>query len=159
MAQIRDILAYICKFYPHKEELSKARVTKLIYLADWKHMLIRKKQISEIKWLFNHYGPYVSDVTDTALSDDLFEVISDINHHGATKEVIALKNANYKPRLSNSEREAIQFTLDKTSSLYWNDFIDLVYSTYPIQQSERYDTLDLSLLASEYQKKRQLELT
>jgi hypothetical protein len=36
MAELKDIIAYYCKQYPHKAELSKARLTKMVYLADWK---------------------------------------------------------------------------------------------------------------------------
>ena len=31
---LRDIVAYVCKNYPYKDELSNARVTKMVYLAD-----------------------------------------------------------------------------------------------------------------------------
>ncbi len=58
MAQIKDIVIHILKNYPHKDELSNARVTKLVYLADWRHVLETKEQISSIKWYFDNYGPF-----------------------------------------------------------------------------------------------------
>ncbi len=50
MAALKDIIAYYCDRYPHKEELSKARLTKMVYLADWKSAIVHGKQISDIKW-------------------------------------------------------------------------------------------------------------
>ena len=35
MAKLVDVVGYLCEHYPHKAELSKARLTKMVYLADW----------------------------------------------------------------------------------------------------------------------------
>ena len=35
MATLTDIIYYLISNYPHKDELSNARVTKMVYLADW----------------------------------------------------------------------------------------------------------------------------
>jgi len=34
MKKLANIIAYLSSNYPHKNELSKARLTKLVYLAD-----------------------------------------------------------------------------------------------------------------------------
>jgi len=62
MAAITDILAYILNRYPHAQEMSNARITKMVYLADWKHAIDSHRQISSINWVFNNYGPFVWDV-------------------------------------------------------------------------------------------------
>ncbi|MEZ5578109.1 MAG: hypothetical protein R3F40_00950 [Candidatus Competibacteraceae bacterium] len=31
----------------------------MIYLADWFSSLADGKKLTDIEWLFNHYGPYV----------------------------------------------------------------------------------------------------
>jgi hypothetical protein len=41
MATLGDVMAYLCEHYPHKDDLSKARLTKLVYLADWKSAIER----------------------------------------------------------------------------------------------------------------------
>ena len=49
MANLKDIIAYILQNYPSnmKHELSNARVTKMIYLADWRNCLRSKGQVSD----------------------------------------------------------------------------------------------------------------
>ncbi|MEZ5576726.1 MAG: DUF4065 domain-containing protein [Candidatus Competibacteraceae bacterium] len=59
MNRLQNIMAYFGIEYPHKFELSKARLTKMIYLADWFSSLADGKKLTDIEWLFNHYGPYV----------------------------------------------------------------------------------------------------
>ena len=156
MAKIRDIIAYFCKHYPHPAELSKARLTKMVYLADWRSAMSRRKQLTAIRWVFNHYGPYVDDVYEVATSDPIFNVESSINMHGGYKEVISLKKRNYEPEITNSEKEILDHIIKVTACKYWNDFMKLVYSTYPIRNSERYDELDLINFASQYELEKML---
>ncbi len=49
MANLKDIIAYILQNYPSnkKHELSNARVTKMVYLADWRNCLRSKGQVSD----------------------------------------------------------------------------------------------------------------
>ena len=72
MNKIENIIKYLCKNYPHKNELSKARLTKLVYLADWFSALTKNKQMTNIEWVFNHYGPYVDEITSVATRSDDF---------------------------------------------------------------------------------------
>ena len=51
--------------------------------------------------------------------------------------------------LTLQQTSIINEVILETKSLYWNDFIDHVYSTYPIVHSERYSDLDLVSLAEE----------
>jgi hypothetical protein len=46
----------------------------------------------------------------------------------------------------------LDFVIEKTKDLEWNDFIRLIYSTYPIVTQDKYSKLDLVSLAKEYQK-------
>ncbi len=151
MADLRDIIAYYCKKYPHKTELSKARLTKMVYLADWKSCIDRSKQISKIQWVYNHYGPYVEDVANVAQTDDIFDLKSTINFLGKSKQVVKLKSENYDTKsLSVADKNILDHIISITSKRYWNSFIELVYSTYPIIKSEKFSNLNLVELAEEY---------
>lgn len=151
MAALKDIIAYILKVYPHKFELSNARVTKMIYLADWRHAITSSCQVSPISWYFNNYGPFVWDVKDTALANpELFDVQETTNAYGDSKILLSLKDDDYILQLSEEERKSIDHVIEKTKALNWNSFIRLVYSTYPIASSERYTHLNLEEKASEY---------
>lgn len=150
MTQIKEIIAYICKEYPHKLELSKARLTKLIFLADWKSSINREKQITDIKWIYNHYGPYVDDITRIAQTENIFIVETTKNMYGHNKEIVKLKNDNYEPDLTNKEKLILDSIIDISKGLYWNQFLELVYATFPIVNSKKYDELDLVALSLKY---------
>jgi len=150
MASIKDIMAYYCKNYPHKNELSKARLTKMVYLADWKSALRKNNQMSNINWIYNHYGPYVDDIVEVAQKENIFSLNSITNSQGGNKDVIYLKNDAYRPKISNAEKETLDHIISITKDMYWNKFIKLVYSTYPMLKSEKYDQLNLIVLAEKY---------
>lgn len=152
MAYLKDILAYLIIHSPVKSALSNARLTKLVYLADWRHAIQRSKQISDIQWVFDNYGPFVWDVKEAAQDNrQLFSIISTENIMGGNKTIIGLQDMSYEPVLTRSEKESLLHTIRKTSHLNWDAFIRLIYSTYPIINSERYARLDLVRLAREYQ--------
>jgi len=143
-ASISDVAAYFCEHYPHKSELSKTRLTKLVYLADWEAAKTHSKQITGIKWYFHNYGPYVDDVFKAVQDDPRFQIVSTMNHYGDSKLEIQLDD---KTAQSSAITPQVKAILDKviseTSSLYWNAFIKHVYATDPIERSNRYRHLDL----------------
>lgn len=150
MARIRDVTAYICARYPHKDELSKARVTKLVYLADWKSAQKNKKQLTKIEWYFHNYGPYVEAVVDSALKDPRFNIVSISTMYGDSKTLFAIKsNADFEKGLSEEERKIIDDVISDTKNLYWDSFIKHVYDTYPIRVTDRHKTLNLVALAKQ----------
>ncbi|WP_316318656.1 Panacea domain-containing protein [Clavibacter michiganensis] len=154
MGSVKDVMGYICDKYPHKSELSKARLTKMIYLSDWRMVLQGGRQVTNLKWQFNHYGPYLDDVKVIAASDDHFEVIETTNIYGSKKEVISLSRPVWDLALSPDERHAIDHVIDKTQSMYYQEFMKLVYSTFPIATQPRYEELDLVSLANQYKRNR-----
>lgn len=151
METLLDIIKYIFTIYPHPNELSKARLVKMVYLVDWKSALMHEVQITDINWVFNHYGPYVNDIIDVVRDDKIdFEVMKTTNSYGEEKELIKLINSNLQYTISDEAKEVVGFVVDSTKNLFWDDFIKLIYSTYPIATQNRYETLDLVKLAKEY---------
>ncbi len=155
MNTLIDIVKYLYLHYPYHGELSKARVVKMIYLADWRSCLVRETQITNIHWYFNHYGPYVSEIIDAIRNDDDFSIQSATNMYGDTKEIIVLKNTQCRVDLTEDVSDILDFVIEKTSKLNWTDFIDLVYSTYPVATQPRYSYFDLVKLSKEYKTKEQ----
>jgi uncharacterized protein YwgA len=149
MSIISEIAAYFCENYPHKSELSKARLTKLVYLADWEAAKRDGEQLTNIKWYFNNFGPYVDDVIDEVIKDRRFEVINSTNFYGDNKTTIGLSQlAKPKAGLSASQAEILDKVISDTRSMYWNDFINHVYLTEPVANTVRYSGLDLVGTAS-----------
>lgn len=156
MASLRDVVAYLCKNYPHKHELSKSRLTKLVYLVDWRCAITYGKQLTDIQWKFNNYGPYVPDVVDAIRQDSSFTITNTLNEHGHVKEIINVNEDVRYSSLKDADKEVIDFVIDHTKTKYWDEFTRLIYSTYPILTQPRYARLNLVKLAEQYKKKRSL---
>lgn len=147
---INDISAYIIKHYPKPNELSKARLNKIIYLTDWKNVLSSNKQMTSIEWIYNHYGPYVDIVEETLSKDSHFNFYETSNIYGTKKTIIQLKNDIGFEEPSIKEKEIIDFIIEKTRKFNFNEFVKLVYSTYPIISQPKGSKLNLIELANEY---------
>ena len=150
MPELIDVVTYLCQQYPSKHDLSNARLTKLTYLADWRSALTRGHQMTGIRWIFDQFGPFVYDVKDVAIYDPDFVVEDTINMYGAPKTLIRLVNDRPSPSLSAEDHEILDWVIETSAKKTWNDFIRLVYSTYPIMSQERGTELDLAALAEEY---------
>ena len=153
MSKLREIIYYIIKTYPNKSQLTNARLTKLVYLSDWRNVLTQGNQISDICWIFNHYGPYVHDVQSTISLDIEFGeklFITSINDYGSQYYDVCNSDYQFK-KLTEEEKESIDYAIEKTKHLGFIDFVNIVYSTYPVRSSNKMDRLDL------IQKKKQLE--
>ena len=98
------------------------------------------------------YGPYVSDVIEAVIADKELSINETYSAFGTAKYII---NSNIDKELldygslTSQQISIIDEVILETKSLYWNDFIDHVYSTYPIVHSERYSDLNLVSLAEE----------
>lgn len=152
LSNLKEIMTYFCLNYPYPNELSNARLTKMVYLSDWFSCLALGEQITHIRWVFNHYGPYVDDIIDTAKQDSLFTIFTVQNYYGDNKIIISCDDFSYNPMISEEVQEILDFVINKTKSMYFNEFIDYVYSTYPISSQSRYVNLDLVYLAKEYKR-------
>lgn len=146
---IESIVAYLCIHYPYSGELSKTRLTKLVYLADWFSALAFNRQMTNINWVFNHYGPYVDDVIDTVSSNGNFSIEYSLNYYGTGRTTISFNGLEENINLTEIEQKTLDLVISKTSPMYFNDFIKYVYSTYPIVNSNRYSHLNLVELAKE----------
>lgn len=155
MAELKEVLAYLIKHYPDNlaHELSNARLTKMVYLADWHRALNASQQITDIQWYFDNYGPFVRDVEAAASRHaDLFSINLGNNVYGQPKKSISLRNEEYLPIIDEKEKASLEHIIEVTKKLYWDDFIKLVYATHPIASSERYSFLDLVDKAEEYKR-------
>jgi hypothetical protein len=153
---LQDLIAYIVKNYPHPSDLSNARVTKMVYLADWFSLINEKGSLSNINWYFDNYGPFVWDIKRCVEASNTLQLVSTRTMFGNKKELIELRDNDYEPTLSEDAARAIDHIIKQTEKLNWTSFIRLVYSTYPIAKSEKYSQLDLPVLASEYRASQQI---
>ncbi len=159
MASLRDVMVYLALHYPHPHELSNGRLTKMVYLGDWKSAVQRGSQLTPVHWYFDHFGPYVHDIIETANADPVFEVSPTLNAYGDTKRLISVRPDARHEALTKEDEDILDFVISNTSARYWKEFIQLVYSTYPIMSQPKYSWLDLGTLASRYREERETYLS
>ena len=150
---LKDVMIYLIKHYPDsmKEELSNARLTKMVYLGDWHQAINYGRQITNIEWYFDNYGPFVHDIKDTAVKHpDIFSIADSQNMFGAPKRVYSLRDGTFQANVDDEAKESLDHIIEVTQNLHWTDFIKLVYATHPVLSSERYSSLDLVKKAEEY---------
>ncbi|MBV1952280.1 MAG: SocA family protein [Cycloclasticus sp.] len=148
---ISSIIKYLLIKYPHKDELSASRLTKMIYLMDWKSAIDNGTQITNAQWHFNHYGPYVDDFVKIAKEDKDISVENTSNFYGGKKQLFKLSSDfSGEVKITPEQKEIANFVIDATKQKTYEDFIKLVYSTYPVLSSNKYSDLDLVNMASQY---------
>jgi hypothetical protein len=158
VAQLKHIMAWILKNYPHGHEMSNARLTKMVYLCDWHHTVYSGERMTSIDWYFDNHGPFVWDVKDEAVErPKWFRLVSTTNMYGSRKTLVELVKKDYSgDGLSYTEKDSIAKIIERTKSLFWDDFITFVYSTYPILNSEKYSHLKLEALADRFRKEKNI---
>lgn len=152
MNTLTNIIGYLLKNYPYPWDLSNSRLTKLVYLTDWIHAInFEGQQVTEIDWFFNHHGPYVSDIIEeVARNPSVFHVERRDLPIGGFKNQIEIVNNNKDFKLSQNAQKVVDKVIEITKDLPYSEFINMVYASYPIKASEKYNFLDLGKFATEF---------
>ena len=153
MLKVNQILRYFVENYPYKSELSKTRITKMVFLADWYSTLESGKQLTTINWYFDHYGPYVTDVFEAAKNDRRLQIMQEVNSFGTMKEVVSLRESvflfNSQIKIEDNAKLLLDRVINDTKSMSWTEFINYIYSSYPVKNSNKYSYLNLLDLSIE----------
>lgn len=153
MENLYDIIGYILlNISPNIA--TKYRVTKMIYLADWCSCVSHNTQITNIHWVFDNYGPFVWDIYNTVEQNpDTFKISYGLTIGGNEKMLFSLVNPTQQFFLTNRTRKILDFIVNETKKLSTIEFTQLVYNTYPILTTPRYNKLDLIKKAQEFNKR------
>ena len=136
MSELKDVLTYIYNNYPYKDKLSKARLVKMLYLADWRSAITQGKQLTSISWKFSENGPKPENfIEEISLPDET-----------KIKFLIDFSYAS----LTNEDKEVINHVIVTTFEKSWDSFASLIYSTFPIFTQPRFSQLNLVQLAKIY---------
>jgi hypothetical protein len=151
VAELRDALAYICGRYCDGLSLSVSRLTKILYLADWRSCITRGQQATPIQWKLNDSGPFCTELQALLRFDRAFEVVTTRSIlKGKSERVVLVSDFGWKS-LSREDREVLDFVLKTSREKYLSEFQRLIDSTYPVYKGARSgDSLDLAALAFEY---------
>lgn len=139
MLEFVELFKIIISVYPKKQELTQDRLVKLTYLSDWRSAIVNKKQITNIKWYINNYGPYIENMYDI-LEEKSFDINDSI-----------IKRKKFDGEIATEIMTVVDFIINKTKELNNNDFTTLVFSTFPLATSTKYSHVDLVEKAKQYQ--------
>jgi hypothetical protein len=147
---LEKYLVYLSSSFVQKgKRISLQRLIMMLYLTDWKNCLIEGKQLTSVSWYFNHSGPFSNKVLDTIEKSICFEVFKN-----QTKEIDLISTLdeclNYNLFITDKERIILDFVVENTVNLKWEEFNKLVNSTFPMMRSLKYTVLDLPALVKEY---------
>ena len=138
MLDFVELFKIIISVYPQKQELTRDRLVKLTYLSDWRSAIINKKQITNIKWYINNYGPYIENMYDM-LKEKSFDINDSIE-----------ERKKFDGEIATEIMTVVDFIINKTKELNNNDFTTLVFSTFPLATSTKYNYVDLVEKAKQY---------
>ena len=153
--KLLDLIEKIVEMNEPASKVSSIKVLFLIYLCDWKSSMDLGHQITNVKWRFideNFYGGMVEKVEKV-----LDETIKNKYQESWTTKFIKslyIFNTDVESHkidsLSREELKVVSFVNKLSKDLPVNDFIKIVYSTFPMITAEKNTSLDLVGLAKSY---------
>ena len=149
MSYIDVVVRYFIAHYPYPNDLSKTRLTKMVYLADWKAVSTLGRQVTPIRWYFDHYGPYVPDVFDAIKDDPTLSIRRSQSGFGGFKEIVVSKGEKNLDTslLRPDDQPILDAVIQATQDMSYSGFIAYVCQTEPIATGKRYTELPLEEIA------------
>ena len=133
-----EVVAYLANKYPRPEELSRARLKFMVYLADWKSAIEHKRQLTPLTWEFGEYGPY---------NPSLARLVENTSQ---SREGSPESKGEHST-LGKTEREVLDFIVGSVEKKDFAELTKLVYSTHPFITQPRCAKFDLVSLAKDYE--------
>lgn len=144
-----NILHYLVDKYPYPDDLTRLRVTKLIYLIDWKAVQKTGQQLTNITWSLGQYGPTTETIIETVDKDPGLTFLETVSNFGTKKYLLktTIPDEQLSYNLSCENRHLIDTVINETKDLFWNNFMNHVYQTPPVIQAKSYGVLNLENFA------------
>ena len=141
---------YLWNLYPQEKRyhFTKSRFSKLLYLIDWFNVKNIHSQLTEIKWYFNHFGPY-EDLESLLCKPGLFKIKKRHTEKGTIRYYVSEDNKvsitlpEEKNDLDQDNKKSIEYAINRTKGMEWNTFVAYIYRTPPVRQSMQYTYIDL----------------
>jgi hypothetical protein len=125
----------------------------MLYLADWKNCLINQNQLSDINWYYNTDGPFANEVINLL---EEYEQLGLIKFQNDEEKSIAMSftsnvEAGKYLDFGSQEKSVLNFVIEKTKELNWQELNKLVNSTYPMIKNSKFSTMNLIESSAEYE--------
>ncbi len=144
---VRRLLLYtVDQLQDIDAQISTIRLVKMLYLVDLEYFIRHKKTLTEIDWVFYHYGPYFfefGDVLRSASIDLNAEEVLTSSGRGYTYRV--LEDQDISRLVDFATEQQINRTIKKWALEDTRDLLGFVYNTPPIKKGQRGNPIDFNL--------------
>jgi len=154
MAQLRDVVAYLCKEYPHKQELSKARIAKMVYLAEFWEAVNEGHRLTDRVWKFRACGPYLRDIEEMPSNEKCFRVVKGTSVFGDPMELFTVLDDVDFPSLTQEDMVVLDHVIKEAATKEWEDLCGFVSATIPAVWEPNDADLDLGAFAKKCESRR-----
>ena len=148
MPDIKPLIGYILEQVREQDgRIGKTALVKLVYLADLEHYRTYGRRITDLHWMFYHYGPYAVEL-ESAINDNIFVRVFGQRQTGYRFSTSA-ERGEIQRRFNDEYDSATRRTVDRIVEEWGleplNILLDYVYfETEPMQDVERGQSLDFS---------------
>jgi len=144
------LVARICAYCEDNNlpEPGQVRTTKLVYLTECGYYGWERKRLTELNWIFWHYGPW-SQTLDYILKDDFRMAAEEEHEPGKFRPVHWTKPEFDKPKLKfDPTTEGVLLgVLEGFAALPYNELLDYVYfETEPMRNVVKGQELDFCVI-------------
>ena len=117
--------------------IGNTQLVKLIYLVDVLHWRRHGERVTDLQWLFYHYGPYAYEVQEL------------VNRKNLSADYWTGGSFPFQA-FGSSVKRTVDDVIERWGLLGLNQLLDYVYfETEPMENAKRGDTLDFSKILPE----------
>lgn len=145
-----DLLCALCSGYRYAHDLTPLWITRMAYLADWRHVLTCGMTLTRARWFAGPHGPHSPQVSRALAGGGRLVVVDGVSALGAPRRLVALAQESPGPRMPAEARASIEHVLACIERVGWRGLCDIVAGTHPMRTGAPGCELDLVALAGEY---------
>jgi hypothetical protein len=144
---VRKLLLYIIdQLQDMGAQISTIRLVKLLYLIDLEHLIRHEKTLTEIDWVYYHYGPYFFELGDVLRSSSIdLEASEVLTSSGRGYTYKTLDDQDISRLVDFATEQQINRIIKKWALEDTRLLLDFVYNTLPIKKGIRGNKLDFGL--------------
>ena len=154
MPDLKTLIGYIVDQVNDRDGVvGKTALVKLVYLIDVEHYRRFAKPVTNLKWIFHHYGPYTVEL-EPVINDNEFVAgyggrsSPGYRYYGRRdwREI----HVNFNAQFSASARQVADKVINEWGLESLPTILDYVYfETEPMQEARRGEFLDFSKIQKE----------
>ncbi len=152
-AKLRALIGYVVSRLEEMEAtFGKTKLVKLLYLADVENYRRYGQKLSELDWVFYHYGPYALEIDQALREIELDipqeEVTTANGHRAVVFRPSRHVETDFEKQVSSREKMVVDRVLKQWGLEELNPLLSYVYFyTEPMKDAKRGEPLDFAKIA------------